>query len=210
MPAPLTSEQINAFRQRLCAVAERQFSERGLKGVSMRSLAEELGCSATSPYRYFENKDAILAAVRAGAFNRLSDGLEAAFTSSSDPWEQSRAVGDAYVRFAFDDPGAYRLIFALTQPDEERYPELATAVSRSRDMMMRYVERLVECGLLVGDPEVLSHIFWAGAHGLIALQMAGKLSTGNPSFETLRHEMNRLITRGASPATPLTIRPEPE
>jgi AcrR family transcriptional regulator len=167
----------------------------------MRSIAEELGCSATALYSYFENKEAILAAARVVTLDRLSDQLEAAEAGSDDPWAQSRAVGDAYIRFAFEQPQAYRLIFALEQPELARYPELARADARSRGNMTRYVERMVQQGLLTGDPLQLAHVYWAAMHGLVVLQMSGRLGGADtPDFDTLRHETMRLITRGAAPA----------
>ena len=199
MPAPLTPQQIAEFRQRVCLVAERQFAERGIERVSMRSLAEDLGCSATALYSYFRNKVEIFAAARAAALNRLSERLEAAYAGAADPWQRSRAIGDAYLDFARSEPEGYRLVFALEQPDRDGFPELADAEARSHRNLRRYCEEMVSAGLLDGDPNVLAHLFWAGMHGLIVLQMAGKLGADSPPFETLRHEMVRLITRGARP-----------
>ena len=199
MPAPLTPQQIAEFRQRVCTVAERQFAERGIERVSMRSLAEDLGCSATALYSYFKNKVEIFAAARAAALNRLSDRLESAYAAATDPWQRSRAIGDAYLDFARSEPEGYRLVFALEQPDREGFPELAEAEERSNRNLRGYCEEMVAAGLLEGDPNVLAHLFWAGMHGLIVLQMAGKLGADSPAFETLRHEMVRLITRGARP-----------
>ena len=201
MPAPLTPEQIACFRERVCQVAERQFAERGIERVSMRSLAEELGCSATALYSYFENKEGIFAAARANALDHLSGRLEKAFAATDDPWERSRAIGDAYIDFATREPEAYRLVFAMAQPDKQNYPELAAAEERAWVNTWQYVEDMVNAGLLTGDAKVLAHVFWAGMHGLITLQMAGKLGPDRPSFDVLRHEMMRLIARGASPAS---------
>ena len=44
----------------------------------MRQLADALGCSPMTPYRYFRNKDEILAAVRTAAFDRFAAALEEA------------------------------------------------------------------------------------------------------------------------------------
>lgn len=199
MPAPLNDDQIAAFRQQICEVAARQFAGLGIEKVSMRSLAQELGCSATSLYNYFANKEALLAATRARAYDQLSDALEAAMASSSDLWQQSRAIGDAYIVFASEHPAAYQLIFALHQPAQTLYPELAVAENRANGYMTRYVENMVAAGLLEGDPTTLAHIYWAGMHGLILLRMAGKFSASPLNFEQLRHDMMRLITRGALP-----------
>lgn len=197
MPNYLSQSDVDAFRSRLRTVAEQQFAERGPEAVSMRSLADALGCSATTPYRYFKNKEEILAAVRAATLDRFAAKLEAAAARTGDALERSRAVGDAYVTFAFEEPRAYRLIFDSSQPDAADYPDLARAAARARRTMVGYVEQMVNEGYLQGNPELLGYVFWGGIHGLIMLHMAGKLSDHAPAFETVRAEMMRLIGRGA-------------
>ncbi len=197
MPQALSDERITETRAKIVRVAEHQAVALGLENVSMHSIARELGWSATALYRYFANKEAILAAARTAALDKLSDALEAAIAGPGDAWEVSRAVGDAYVAFAFENPDAYRLIFSLTQPNPADYPDFARALSRSRANMTLYVERMVAGGGLETDPNVLGHLFWAGLHGLISLQMTGKIRDGAPDFDTLRREMMRSLVRGA-------------
>ncbi len=200
MAQPLTDERIAETREKIVQVAEHQAVALGLENVSMHSIARDLGWSATALYRYFANKEAILAAARTAALDRLSFALEAAIAGPGDAWEVSRAVGDAYVAFAFDNPDAYRLIFSLSQPDPADYPEFARALARARANLTLYVERMVEAGGLEADPTVLGHLFWAGLHGLISLQMTGKIGDEAPDFDTLRHEMMRGLVRGARKA----------
>jgi AcrR family transcriptional regulator len=197
MPVSLTETQICEARDRIVRVAERQAVELGMERVSMHSIARALGWSATALYRYFENKDAILAAARTAAFDRLSDSLEAAMEGPGDIWSRSREVGNAYVDFAFQHPEAYRLIFELTQPDDGQYPELDAANARGRTNMIRYVETMVAEGALDADPELLAYTFWAALHGVISLQMAGKLSIDAPPFQTIRRDMVRRIVHSA-------------
>jgi AcrR family transcriptional regulator len=197
MPTLLTDAQVTQGRERIREVAERQAVERGIERVSMHSIAQELGWSATALYRYYENKEAILAATRTAALDQLSQMLEAVMAGPGDIWERSREIGNAYVDFAFEKPDAYRLIFALSQPDIARYPELAASSERARRNMTAYAEEMVTEGDLDADPDLLAHIFWAGLHGLISLQMVGQLSQDRPSFEAIRHEMVRRIVHSA-------------
>src|SRR5471030_2172592 len=124
MPRVLTQTDVADFRERLCDAATRLFDARGRDGFNMRELASELGVSAMTPYRYFKDKDDILAAVRSRAFNRFATALEKAFHDASGAAEKSAAVFRAYTAFAFGEPAAYRLMFDLSQPDEATYPEL--------------------------------------------------------------------------------------
>ena len=97
----LRQHEIDRFRERLCQVATRRFAKQGYAGVSLRGLAGELGCSATTPYRYFRDKDEIFAAVRARAFARLADASEAVSGSELDPRLRETDVivaTDVYIR----------------------------------------------------------------------------------------------------------------
>jgi AcrR family transcriptional regulator len=175
----LTEEAVGEFRERLIDAAERLFAQHGLEAVTMRQLAAELGVSPMTPYRYFEDKEAILAAVRARAFARHADALEAAYTAAgADPIAASGAVGKAYVDFAFAHPEAYKLMFDITQPNEARYPELVAAGDRSRRTMTSHLEALAAAGGLPADPGLIGHMFWSALHGPIMLAFSGKLMAG--------------------------------
>ncbi|WP_420995764.1 TetR/AcrR family transcriptional regulator [Cupriavidus sp. 30B13] len=195
MAKNLTQEEIDAFKARLCEVAERRFAQGGVANVSMRQLADELGCSPMTPYRYFRDKDDILAAVRTAAFDRFAAALETAGASAEEPRERARAVGRAYLDFAFAEPNAYRLMFEMTQPGDARYPELERAGSRARRTMSAHLEGLAERGLIEGDPQVLSYVIWAAIHGLVMLGLAGKLPD-EPGADAIHAEMMRLLMQG--------------
>jgi len=196
MPRNLSDTDVTAVRARICAVAERLFAERGAHAVTMRELARALGVSAMTPYRYFKDKESILAAVRATAFDAFAAALEAAARAPGNAAERAGAVGRAYLDFAFSQPHAYKLMFDLSQPDEQRFPELVRAGQRARLTMTGYMEALVAGGILAGEPEMLGQIFWAMVHGLIVLQLAGKLRP-NPDFATVHRTAMSLLARGA-------------
>ena len=200
MPKTLSAADVAQFRARLCAVAQHRFARHGPDAVTMRQLADALGCSPMTPYRYFRNKNDILAAVRAAAFDRFAAAMERATRSTpQDPVAMSGAVGDAYIRFAFDEPDAYRLMFDLSQPHPERYPELVRATARARATMSVPFKALVNAGIVSGDPEHLGYIFWGMMHGLIMLDFAGKLPA-TPGFSTLQREARRMLVAAARAA----------
>jgi AcrR family transcriptional regulator len=196
MPRTLSETEIGAARQRICATAERLFAEHGPDAVTMRELARELGVSAMTPYRYFKDKESILAAVRANAFDGFAAALERASRVSGNAAERADAVGRAYLDFAFSKPHAYKLMFDLSQPDDGRFPDLDRAGQRARQTMTGYMHALVSGGFLAGDPETLGQIFWATVHGLIVLHLAGKLKP-KPDFATLHRAAMSLLARGA-------------
>jgi AcrR family transcriptional regulator len=146
----LTEEALGEFREKLIDAAERLFAQKGLEAVTLRQLAAEIGVSPMTPYRYFADKDAILAAVRARAFTRHAEALEAAWEATRhDPIAASNAVGEAYVDFAF--------------------------AHRSRRTMTRHLEGLAAAGQFDGDPGLVGHMYWAALHGPIMLAFSNKL-----------------------------------
>jgi AcrR family transcriptional regulator len=196
MPRNLSTTEIKAFRERLCAIAERLFAERGAQAVTIRELARELDVSAMTPYRYFQDKEEILAAVRAAAFDRFATALERAASVKGNALARANAVGRAYLDFAFNERNAYKLMFDVNQPDSERFPELVRAGWRARQTMAGYTKQLVAEGYLNGDPETLGKIFWAMVHGLVMLHLMGKLDP-KPDFATLHQTAMRMLARGA-------------
>jgi AcrR family transcriptional regulator len=196
MPRNRSPDEVKAFRRRLCVVAERLFAEHGPEAVTMRELARELGVSAMTPYRYFKDKNSILAAVRANAFDDFAAALEQAARVRGNAAERADAVGRAYLHFAFGKPHAYKLMFDFNQPDDGRFPELERASLRARRTMTGYIEALVKGGFVAGDPEMLGQIFWATVHGLVVLHLAGKLNP-RPDFATVHRTAMHLLARGA-------------
>jgi AcrR family transcriptional regulator len=198
LPRTLSDPEVAEFRGRLCDAAAELFAEKGPSGVTMRELANALGVSPMTPYRYFKDKDDILAAVRARAFDRFSDSLEKAYAKPGTPEERANAAGRAYVRFAFAESSSYRLMFDLSQPNEDHYPDLVRATARARATMTQHIPALIEAGDLEGDPALIGHVYWAAIHGAVVLQLAGML-TPEYDFERILQASLAALSEGFRP-----------
>lgn len=196
MPRELSTSDIEDFRDKLCDAALAIFAEKGVEGLTLREVAARLGVSPMTPYRYFKDKEEILAAVRARAFNDFAEALENAVNRGSDPIKKSRAAGDAYVDFALHHAEAYRLMFQVRQQDREaKDPNLQLAVERARATMSYHVRRLIEAGVLEGDAELVGYVFWAALHGLVMLELSGNFPK-HYSFAKVRSETFRALWQG--------------
>ena len=182
--AALSNEQIGEFRNRAVECATSLFLSGGLSAVTMRGIAQELGCSAMTPYRYFENLEEIIAAVRAHAFERFADMQEQAFLSGTDAESRLLNLKQAYIRFAVQEPQMYTIMFQLPREEEQNYPDLVTQSRRGFSYLVKATEQAVEEGFMTGDPLTISHILWANTHGLVSLHLTGKLLMGR-SLEEL-------------------------
>ena len=196
--AALSIEQLDDFRGRLVSAATRLFAQRGYDGFTLRAIASELGCSPMTPYRYFDDKAAIFAAVRTAAYVSFADAQEACCSESAGPLEGLAALGRAYIHFAVDNPDAYRLMFELGQPDPDGFPELRAAELRAISPLRKWMRRATEAEFIAGDPEVLTHLFWSGVHGIASLHLAGKLGFGC-GIDDLLEPMLQTLFRGNRP-----------
>lgn len=174
----LTQEEVDAFRARAVDVATGLFGELGYRGVTLRSLAAELGVSPMTPYRYFENKEELFAMVRTEAFRRFADAQKEAARTAEDPEEALKALGMAYVRFALEEPSAYHIMFELQQAPAGTYETLEREQARAFSYLHEAVRGAIESRALEGDPLRQAHLLWAKVHGLVSLHLAGKLEMG--------------------------------
>lgn len=197
MRQQLTMEEVEAFRARIVRVAERLIATEGVEAVSMRQIAKAMGYSQTAAYRYFENKEEILTAVRAAILGRFCGRLEAALKRGRDPRENAKSVGRAYLQFALDDPDAYVLIFASRRPDQT-LPGYSETVRRFYATLTDYVQDLIEAGHLEGDPWELGRAFQAAAHGVVMMHLNGFIGSVR-ARDQLHASVMRLISRGARP-----------
>ena len=153
--------------------------------------------SPKTPYRYFKDKAEILATVRAQAFARFADALEAAAGKGpDDPVARAKRVGDAYHRFARENPHAYRIMFEIDAPVDDKHPELGPAAEHATRFITRGAEELVAAGAMDVDPKLFGYTMWAGMHGIVMLHQSGMLSHG-PDYQALAYFLGLTMLKGA-------------
>ena len=126
--------------------------------------------------------------------------LEEVARKSLDTRAWGRAHTKAFVDFAFNEPNTYRLVYDLLQPEEAKYPELARANARADVVMAAYARRLIDEGIVEGDPNILGYQYFAAIHGLIVLRMAGRRQSSREEFDMRCRTLLRAITRGNRPS----------
>ncbi len=80
--------------------------------VTIRAIARRAGIAPQSFYLQFESLDALLFALYRRAFEALHAALRDAGLSQSDPDNRLHAISEAYLQFALQNPGAYRVLMS--------------------------------------------------------------------------------------------------
>ncbi len=97
------------LRNALVAAGLELLERDGPQAVSLRAVARAACVSQAAPYAHFKSKRALMAAIAATGFERLSGRLE---ESVNDPAAGLRELGRDYVEFASENAGLYRLMFS--------------------------------------------------------------------------------------------------
>jgi AcrR family transcriptional regulator len=174
------------LREEIIAAARDLFVTEGYVNVSMRKVADKVGCAAGTIYLYFEDKDSILAAIVVETFAKLDKRMEAIRNDSGDPVERLRRGGRQYIQFALDHPHHYLVTFGLTGADKFQHPEAQQAGHNSFNCLRDCVRLCVEADRFrITDVEQIAQSLWACMHGTVMLLI------GKSSFPFI--EQNRLI-----------------
>lgn len=163
-------------RARILEAARDLLLAGGVGGLTMRKLADRVGCTATNLYYHFADKDAVLRDLLAADAAALRSAMEAA-ADDPDPIARMLKMGFAYVAFGLDHPAHYRLL-TMTPHD----PVVHDPADPRRDdpavdayaFLRESTAGVIAAGLVrpeFADPDALAQIVWSATHGLVSLRL---------------------------------------
>ncbi len=167
-------QQKESLRRIILDVAGELFLEQGYEGFSMRRVAERIGYSATTIYRYYENKDDLLFAVVNEGFSEFARQLTETAEGASNPIKRLEALWHVYVSFGLNNPVYYQMMF-MQRADLlfENQRDQTQPMIESFDALQRAVRAAMDAGVMKrGDVETYSRVIWSLAHGVTALALA--------------------------------------
>ncbi|MEZ0169255.1 TetR/AcrR family transcriptional regulator [Microvirga sp. TS319] len=159
------------LRRALIAAGRELVARDGPAALSLREAARLAGVSHNAPYRHFENREALLAAMAAAGFADLRDALLRA-AAEAPPERRLEELGKAYLSFALNHRADFLLMFGSVLPIGQ-HPELKETAASAFDALRQ----------TVADPlrpapgqEQRAIRAWALAHGLAHLVADGQLT----------------------------------
>jgi AcrR family transcriptional regulator len=174
------------LREQILGAARELFVQQGYQAVSMRAIADRVGCAPGTLYLYFRDKASILAAICIETFSKLDKHMEAIANDPSDPLERLRRGGRMYVQFGLSHPEHYFLTFAIAGQDPLNTTEFMQVGLGSFNCLRSVVSACIEAGQLrFNDVEQVAQSVWAAVHGVVMLLIS------KPEFPFI--ERNRLI-----------------
>jgi len=156
-----------ALRDAALEAAAREIDERGHQGFTLDQVSRRLGVTPAALYRHFANREALLKAVIARAFARFAELVDAAAHRHLSPCPRLVETGDAYVAFALENPGCFRLQFS--RAGAALFPRDLFGIQLAYPVLVQEALRQ-----LLGDRADHQRAFlmlWSFAHGVASLMV---------------------------------------
>jgi AcrR family transcriptional regulator len=196
MARPAYSEDlILEIQEAIRSVALTLFRSEGIRGLTLRNIAREMGRTPAALYRYYASKDDLLAALCAEGFRNMSAALRKARMEASSTKEGARAGVRAYLDFAVREPEQFSLMFSLDRRDLPSIPAVHQARELAFGEARAIAQQAIDAGWLDGDPNLVAHLLWASCHGLAALAQADQLDLGCSYEELTEPLIDRIVPR---------------
>lgn len=200
------------MRGRISRAAMKLFLAEGFERTSIRRIAQEIEYTPGAIYSYFKDKDEILYALHNEGFDRLAVAF-AGIAPSPDPFEDLMHCGEAYLRFALENPEYYDLMFMMeaTGNKIQENKEWREGL-RAYDFLRERVYACMKRGRIpAGDPEAAAYGMWAAVHGMASLIIRNRCvmfpaeqlpKIAAAAFDVLIHAFERTPSPKAKPKVP--------
>ena len=178
----MDAQGVERERSRILAQAQRVLEQGGFRDISMRKLADKLGFTATTIYRYFASKDELFLSLLVVGFTRLYEGIAARVAEEKPVRQRLQAGLEEYIRFGIEEKGYYNIMFASDYPECREYSDpretaLAQEAQRISFGIVALIGEIVKQagGGETESPQNRIAAAWAMLHGFVSLTNCGML-----------------------------------
>jgi len=161
------------LRETVLKAAVDYIAEHGPDGLSFRQVAVSAGVSHQAPYHHFTDRKGIFEAISTEGYEMFTAAMLDAL--AGDPDDPTTALLEAYVGFALDHRGHFRVMFMPDLCTISDNPELQRVADASFDVLVDWVRDVLGPKASISDIRARATAMWALAHGLATLLIDGPL-----------------------------------
>ena len=162
-----------SLRDTVLAAAVDYIADNGPDGLSFRQVAIAAGVSHQAPYHHFSDRRGIFQAIAAEGYELFTTAMLESL--AAEPDDPTTALLEAYVNFALDHRGHFRVMFRPDLCAIADNPELQRMADGSFDVLVDHVRDLLGPKAPLKDIRARAAAMWSLAHGLSTLLIDGPL-----------------------------------
>ncbi len=191
--------------QAILEAAERQFLEHGYGATTLEAIAGAADVAVGSIYFHFAGKDDLYLAVTERAIEQLTAYEDTALAEAATPRERLIALGDAYLRFALDQPRAFRLLafpYAEIQGKDDAAAARQARIEARANFLITRLTGIVQGVIDAGrrhdiDAGRAARFMWGAWNGVIALHLFhDRLRLSDAEIAAVITEGRRILIAG--------------
>ncbi|MGM0884737.1 MAG: TetR/AcrR family transcriptional regulator [Bacillota bacterium] len=174
-------------KRSIIAAAIKLFGERGYESVTIREIAKEAGCSHTTIYIYYQDKEALLHALSMQPLQQFKTTLDSvAADMNLSPAEKLQRLNGLFISFCLENRSMYTIFFEVKSARVDD-PEPDLEINRLRNEMFGIIVQLLQNFLDIPEGERL-----LGFSRIYFYMLRGIVGTYTLSEESVDSIINRL------------------
>ncbi|MDE2442094.1 MAG: TetR/AcrR family transcriptional regulator [Betaproteobacteria bacterium] len=183
MPAKKPYHKEN-LRRDLLEAGRAYIEANGHLGLSIRTLAQQVGVSPGAPYHHFPDRRSFLLALAIDGFKEMLAVSQSIADSTTKPAERLRELGLAFIRFAETYPHLIDLMYEseLTSPTLDE--ELLEFQRVGHDALRRQIAAVVP-DLSDQEIDLRTLAYWSAIYGFASMRRKGIIHTSPGAVATV-------------------------
>ncbi len=147
----------------------------GLRGLTARGIAREIGYTIGTIYNHFDDLDDVIVQLNGRTLDTLHEAM-AAIPLDGEPEERANALAGGYMAFVRSHPNLWSVIFEHHLPEERTLPDWHAEKVLG---LLGLIEAALAPLFPPGEEAERLHtarVLWSSVHGICSLAVADKLA----------------------------------
>jgi len=179
---------------RIVETAKKLFSKNGYQATSINEIIEKAHIATGTFYLYFDDKFALYKYVLGNYRHSIRKAISEGIKDAKTRYEKERLGIRAFLKFAWQDPLAYRIIWESMFADKELFREYYETFSHD---YVRQLKSAVEHGEVRNDVdlETLSYVLM-GISNFVGLQVLFRETLTDHDLDFITNQVMNILNSG--------------
>ncbi|MBI3245056.1 MAG: TetR/AcrR family transcriptional regulator [Deltaproteobacteria bacterium] len=142
-----TMSRREVIEEHLLEVAAKRFASAGYRQTTLEEIAHNAGVAKASMYRYFENKQELLAKIFIKVSNTFASGIQPLLTAALTPEEKLRRAIQELLRTIGENVALFTVFYS---EEADLPPRLRAEITEARQRFVANLERILNEGMAQG------------------------------------------------------------
>jgi len=179
---------------RIIDTAKKLFSKKGYQATSINEIIEKAKIATGTFYLYFDDKFALYSYVLSMYRKAIRKAISEAIHDATTRYEKERLGLRAFLKFAWNDPLAYRIIWESMFADKELFKEYYQTFSKDYVRQLKHAVDHQEVRKDV-DLETLSYVLM-GISNFVGLQVLFRETLTEADLDRITDEVMNILKNG--------------